>query len=131
MTQIVLDDLGYDDFDLGIWFCSDAMIRSYNRDYRDKDKATDILSFPYHAELRAGERITVSSDEDKNIGDILIAPNYVRHDLEHWDQDFDERLKVLLVHGICHLLGYDHILDEDYAVMSKEEKRILKLLKSI
>lgn len=126
-AQIVLKALGYDDYDLGIWLCSDATIRKYNREYRHKDKATDVLSFSYH-QLKPGERIHVESEEDKNLGDLIIAPNYVVHDAPKWGHSFDERMKVLLVHGICHLLGYDHETEEEYLVMNKEEKHLLSLI---
>ncbi|MCL5875279.1 MAG: rRNA maturation RNase YbeY [Candidatus Dependentiae bacterium] len=128
-AQTVLDALDYSDFDLGIWLASDAMIRKYNHEYRNKDKATDVLSFPYHATLKAGERIKVKTEEDKNLGDIIIAPHYVQKDLPRWEQTFEQRLKVLLVHGVCHLLGYDHIEDADYKIMHKKEVALLRTLK--
>lgn len=127
-AQQLLDVLGYSDFDLGIWFTTDATIRKYNRDYRDKDKATDVLSFPYHDYLKAGERIKAQCAEDKNLGDLIIAPHYVLNDLERWNMTFEQRIPVLLVHGVCHLLGYDHIEDADYQVMRKKEKQLLEHL---
>lgn len=126
-AQIVLKALGYDGYDLGIWLCSDATIRKYNREYRHKDKATDVLSFSYH-QLTPGERIPVESEEDKNLGDLIIAPHYVVNDAPKWGHNFDERMKVLLVHGICHLLGYDHETEEEYLVMNKEERKLLSLI---
>ncbi len=128
-AQTMLDALDYSDFDLGIWITSDVMIRKYNREYRDKDKATDVLSFPYYPKLKAGERITAETEEDKNLGDIIIAPHYVQEDLPRWGQTFEQRLKVLLVHGMCHLLGYDHIEDADYKIMHKKEIALLRKLK--
>ena len=128
-AQAVLDALDYADFDLGIWLTSDTLIRKYNHEYRDKDKATDVLSFPYHTALKAGERITIKTDEDKNLGDIIIAPQYVQKDLPRWDQTFEQRMQELLVHGICHLLGYDHIDDSDYKIMHKKEIALLQKLK--
>lgn len=127
-AQVILNALRYHDYDLGIWLASDIRIRAYNRDYRNKDKVTDILSFPYHTELKAGERIVPRSPEDRNLGDLIIAPNYVHHDLARWNQSFEKRMQVLLVHGICHLLGYDHIKDEDYKVMKRKEATLLKKL---
>lgn len=127
-AQVILNALRYHDYDLGIWLASDIRIRTYNRDYRNKDKVTDILSFPYHTELKAGERIVPRSPEDRNLGDLIIAPNYVHHDLARWNQSFEKRMQVLLVHGICHLLGYDHIKDEDYKVMKRKEVTLLKKL---
>ena len=127
-AQAILNSLKYDDYDLGILLCSDAAMRTYNRDFRNKDKATDVLSFPYHPQLRAGERIKPVSPEDKNLGDIIIAPKYVLKDLPRWEQSFEDRMKVLLVHGICHLLGYDHEKDEEYKVMHRREKSLLKII---
>jgi probable rRNA maturation factor len=124
----ILSVLDYNDFDIGIAFVNLNAMRAYNYQYRRQDKATDILSFPLHADLKAGRRIVVTYPEDKNLGDLIIAPLYVRNDLERWQQTFEQRMKVLLVHGICHLLGYDHIQDADYRVMKKKEAELLALL---
>ena len=127
-AQKVLDLLGYSDFDLGIWLATNHEIHEYNKTYRDKDKPTDILSFPYHSEIKAGEQIEPQTDDDKNVGDIIIAPEYVKRDLPRWDTTFEKRMQILLVHGICHLLGYDHIKDEDYEIMKKQEELLLQHL---
>lgn len=127
-AQIVLDNLGYHDFDLFILLVNEPTMHAYNFDYRQKDKPTDILSFPFHPELGAGDYIMATSNDDKNLGDIIMCPQYILNDLARWEKSFEERLDILLVHGICHLLGYDHIQDSDYAVMKKEETRLLKLL---
>lgn len=127
-AQTLLDALRYCDFDLGIWLTSDATIRKYNKAYRNKDKVTDILSFPFYPQLKAGERIKAKNEEDKNLGDLIIAPHYVQKDLPRWGQTFEQRMRVLLVHGICHLLGYDHETDEEYAVMHRKELDLLKKL---
>lgn len=127
-AQLLLDDLGYGDFDLGILLTDNKTIQEYNKVYRHKDKPTDILSFSYHADLKAGEPIVIVDPEDKNLGDIIISLEYVQQDASNWDQTFEERMRVLLVHGICHLRGYDHVEDEDYIIMHKEEDRLLRLL---
>lgn len=127
-AQAILKHLGYDDFDLGILITDNKSIHAFNSTYRDKDKPTDILSFPFYPELKAGERIEAESEDDKNLGDIIISPEYVKADLERWGQTFEQRMRVLLVHGICHLLGYDHIKDEDYEVMKIKEAELLALL---
>ncbi len=128
-VQTMMAVLGYGDFDLGIWLTTNATIRKFNKTYRSKDKATDILSFPYHTELQAGQRIKVRSPEDKNLGDLIISLEYVRKDAPvKWERSFDEHLTVLLAHGLAHLLNYDHITDEEFAVMQKIEKKLLKAL---
>lgn len=127
-AQYILDILKYSDFDLGIWFTNDKTIREYNREYRHKDKATDILSFPYHTELLAGKRIRIRSEEDKNLGDLIISAEYVVEEAKKYDVTFEQRVKILLVHGVCHVLGYDHIEDSDYRRMRAKEAFILKKL---
>lgn len=127
-AQSILTELGYADFDLGIWLTTSATIRKYNRDFRNKDKATDILSFPYHYGLKAGEKITVHTEEDKNVGDVIIAVDFVKGLLPLYNVTLQERLSILLVHGICHLLGYTHYDEENDEKMSKLERKIAKKL---
>lgn len=129
-ATLILKLLKYEDFDLGILLTTENSIQNYNRDYRGKYKPTDVLSFPYHTELKAGKRIKVTMDEDKNLGDLIMAPAYIAKDAVRLGISFDSRMQYLLVHGICHLLGYDHIEDADYAVMDKKEKFLLKKLNS-
>lgn len=128
-AQIILDALKYSDFDLGIWLTTNRTIHKYNRDYRHKDKPTDILSFPFYPDLQAGKRIVTSTDEDKNLGDLIISLEYVQAEAKKLGVTFEQRMKRLLVHGICHLLGYDHIKDEDYKVMYRKEMALLKKLR--
>ena len=127
-AQKVLHILNYEDFDLGIWITTNKTIHFYNREYRHKDKPTDILSFGYHPQLKAGQRIKVKTDEDKNLGDLIISAEYVQKAAQELGVSLDERMRVLLVHGICHLLGYDHEKDEDYKVMHRKEQFLLKKL---
>lgn len=124
-ARIILDVLDYADFDLGILLATPEVIHEYNRTYRHKDKPTDIISFSYH-EVVPGERIEASSDEDKNLGDLILCPAYIHDDLERWEKTFEQRIDILLVHGICHLLGYDHERDEDYEVMKLQEDFLLE-----
>lgn len=128
-ADTILKALDYADFDLGILLATPEVIHEYNRTYRDKDKATDILSFPFH-DLKAGDRIKASTEDEKNLGDIIMCPQYIHDDLERWDMSFQDRIDVLLVHGICHLLGYDHIEDADYEVMKVKEAELLEKIKN-
>lgn len=127
-AQALLEILDYADFDIGILITTNRTIKNYNREYRHKDKPTDILSFPYHPELKAGKRIKVRFPEDKNLGDIIISAEYVVQEAQKYGVTLYERLQVLLVHGICHLLGYDHITDHDYNIMHAQETYLLQEL---
>ena len=126
----MIKTLGYEGFDVGILLTTNASIRKFNRDYREKDRATDVLSFPFHADLKAGEKIKVETDDDKNLGDIIISLEYVTKRAVELDRTFEEHLNILLAHGIAHLLNYDHITDEDYAIMQKVEDKLLKAIKN-
>lgn len=124
----ILQELGYADFDLGIWLTTGKTIRFYNKTYRKKDKATDILSFPFHPHLEPGEKIKVTCDEDKNIGDIILAIDFIHNLLPLFETTLDQRLRTILVHGICHLLGYSHYDADNDEKMTALEKKIAKKL---
>lgn len=125
-TQTILNVLGYSDFDIGILLTTRDDMRNYNLEYRDKDKPTDILSFPFYPHLKAGEKIIASTQDEKNLGDLIICPEYIQEQVKELGTTFNDRVKVLLVHGICHLLGYDHETDQDYEIMHKKESELLK-----
>lgn len=127
-AQTILTALKYPDYDLSILLTSNATIHKYNRQFRNKDKPTNILSFPYHTELKAGERIQPADDDEKVLGDLIISPEYVQNEAKEYNQSYDQRLAILLVHGILHLLNYDHIEDEEHEVMHKKEVKLLKLI---
>lgn len=129
-ASLMLTVLNYQDFDLGIMLTTNTTIQKYNRNFRNKDKPTDILSFPYHPTLQAGKRIKITHDEDKNLGDIIISLEYTKKNAEEvWGQTLEERLPILLAHGIAHLLGHDHMTDEEYKKMHRLELKLLKTLK--
>ena len=126
----MLSVLRYDDFDIGILLTTDESIRRYNRDFRHKDKPTDILSFPFYPDLKPGERIKPLSQDEKNLGDIIISVAYVQRKAPEWNRTFEEHLTALLAHGIAHLLNYDHQTDEEFKVMQRVEKKLLKAVVS-
>lgn len=135
----ILEIIDYKDFDVSIWFTTNETIRKYNREFRKKDKATDILSFPFYPQLKPGQRIKITEKvnskiiakdsqevlDAKNLGDIIISLGYAYKYAMQNGINFDQHLKVLLVHGICHLIGYDHITEKDYKLMNKKELEIL------
>jgi probable rRNA maturation factor len=128
-ARAILHIVKYENFDIGIWLTTNKTIQKYNQEYRNKDKPTDILSFSYHPTLKPGERIDPKTDDDKNLGDLIISLEYVQKAAEELHQTLEQRLQILLVHGICHLLGYDHEFDADYKIMHRKETMILNTLK--
>lgn len=129
VIQHILNHFDYADFDIGVWFTTEKTIHRYNREYRSKDKPTDILSFAFHENLKPSTRIKPRNDDEKNIGDLIIAPTYIQKNGYPLKEQLNDRLVELLVHGICHLLGYDHETDADFRVMQRKEKEILREIK--
>lgn len=128
-VSFILKTLAYDDYDIGIMIVNDEKMQHYNLTYRGKDSPTDILSFPFHTQLKAGERIVPASFDEQNLGDLIIDAPYVVRAAHELGVSFEERIRVLLVHGVYHLLGYDHITDEDYVLMNDVEQKMLTALK--
>jgi len=128
-VEQMLHLLKYQDFDIGIWLTTNQTIRKYNFTYRKKNKATDILSFPYHTNLKPGQIIKIETDEDKNLGDIIISLEFAQKDAIKLKHNLSKHLNMLLAHGIAHLLGYDHKTDNDYLEMQKVEQKLLESIK--
>ncbi len=125
IVKKILSLIEYGDFDIGILITTNKTIRRYNREYRHKDKPTDILSFRYHPTIKAGKRIEVA-DEEKDLGDLILSLEYIQNEAQKQGTPLKEHLKVLLVHGICHLIGYDHETDANWRAMQAQETFLLK-----
>ncbi|KKP24325.1 MAG: putative rRNA maturation factor [candidate division TM6 bacterium GW2011_GWF2_28_16] len=127
-VQKILELLNYPNFDVNIWFTTNITIKNFNKKFRGKNKPTDILSFPFYPNLKQGEKIKAQTPEDQNLGDIIISLEYCLKDSKKLNLDFKIYLIRIITHGLVHLLGYDHITDQDYKVMHKLEQNILKKL---
>ena len=93
-----------EDGDFSVHFVSDEEIRALNREYREKDEPTDILTFA----LSDGEAFPVFEGEERELGDVFISLESMHRNAVTFGVSDDEELKRLLVHGVLHLLGYDH-----------------------
>lgn len=94
-------------------------MQALNRDYRDKDKVTNVLSFP------AGEIAGMPSDAARALGDIVVCAAVVGEEAARQGKVTDDHWAHLLVHGALHLLGYDHETDAEALEMERLETRIL------
>ena len=110
--------------DVTITLTDDEHIRTLNRDYRHKDKPTNVLSFPLF------EKMTDMPDKAGNIpiGDIFIAFETIKREAREQNKKIADHFTHMIVHGFLHLLGYDHINDDDAMTMEKLEIAILKKL---
>ena len=97
---------------------------AYNKTYRNIDRPTDVLSFA----LNEGEEEGYDGPDTKLLGDIVISLDKTREQSEEYGHSFERELAYLTVHGMLHILGYDHMTDEDKAEMRKEEEFVLHRL---
>ncbi|MGG2475046.1 rRNA maturation RNase YbeY [Rhizobium sp. BR5] len=107
--------------ELSLVFTDDENIREINAEWRDKDKATNVLSFPAFP-LEPGGM------PGPMLGDIVIARETVEREALELDKSFEDHLTHLLVHGFLHLFGYDHMDEEEAEEMESLETRILAVL---
>jgi len=100
-----------------ILFTNDEEMRQLNSQWRNLDKATDVLSFPSDGPEIPGQ--------PRHLGDIALGLETALRDAEAMKRPFDAHVSHLLIHGFLHLVGYDHIEAEDAAVMEPLETKIL------
>lgn len=115
-------------------FVDGEEIRRLNRETRDTDKVTDVLSYPTLDGIKGkkieGKNYLFDIDEDGNllIGSIAICEERAKEQAQEYGHSYERELHYLLVHGIMHCLGYDHLTDEEKAEMRAREERVLTLL---
>lgn len=120
------------DFEVGIFLVNNDEIRDINREHRQIDKPTDVLSFPL-VDMQNGNIISSIGDyniEEKllMLGDIVISLEMARKQCEEYGHSFERELIFLVTHGMFHLLGYDHQNEEDESVMMDKQEIVLTLL---
>jgi len=124
-STAMLEILDYQHLGLNIRLTDNKEIQEFNKKFRDKDKPTDILSFPFYPDLKAGERLELSEFDEPELGDIIISLERVQQDANELGVTLQARLERLLAHGIAHLLGYDHKADSEHETMLKLESKLL------
>ena len=103
--------------EINLVFCSDAKVRALNRDYRGLDKVTDVLSFAW--------------DEPDFAGEIFIATLQAKRQSIRYNSSYYNELRRLIVHGVLHLCGYDHMKKKEREIMQKRENFFLKPQKTV
>lgn len=146
--------LGYPTYDIVVAFVDDAQIQELNNEFLGKDRPTDILSFPFDDDVIVEPGVLKDPDFDfsdyYSLGDIMICIPYIMRRTEEDMKDLhdgnlteselkkergisgimatmktvEERVPALLVHGMLHLVGYDHIEDDDYELMVNKEEEV-------
>ena len=113
--------------EVDITIVTDDEIHALNRDYRSVDRATDVLSFALDED--GGEPELVGGPEVHLLGDIIISAETAARQAEEFGHGLEREIVYLAVHGLLHLLGYDHMQEEDKAIMRAKEEEALREIK--
>ncbi|SEF74194.1 probable rRNA maturation factor [Caloramator fervidus] len=118
-------------YEVNVYLVDNELIREYNRDYRNIDKETDVLSFPM-IDFNKREKYKVEKtdfDPETNcvlLGDIVLSLEKALEQSKEYGHSFEREIAFLTVHSVLHLLGYDHEKEEERIVMRNKEEDILK-----
>jgi probable rRNA maturation factor len=108
----------YKKITLSLLLSNNKCIKKLNKNFRNKNKSTDILSFPLAKKTRISKKTY--------IGDIIISYNFMNKPKSQNIKNFKKKVIKTFIHGYLHLLGFDHIKDKDYKRMLSEEEKIYK-----
>lgn len=122
--------------EIGLQIVSEEEIRTLNRDYREIDRVTDVLSFPmleYEEGEMPCERVERAKQEGEAdpeteevpLGDIIICQKRAKEQAAEYGHSFEREMAFLSVHSVLHLLGYDHMVPEEEKVMFSKQEEIL------
>lgn len=121
-----IEDLLNSNLYVNIILTTPENIRKFNKQYRNIDKETDVLSFPMF-EKEELEKAKLSKNIDV-LGDMIISIDRVLDQAKEYGHSFERELAYMVVHSFYHLLGYDHIVEEDKKIMREKEERVLNIL---
>lgn len=113
-----------DDSEVSVTFVTNERIQEINREYRQKDQPTDVISFALE-ELGEDEVEIVGGQIPRVLGDIIISIDRAKEQAEEYNHSFSRELGFLALHGFLHLLGYDHMEEMDEKKMFQRQKDIL------
>ncbi len=108
---------------LTLLLSNNKKIKILNKKFRNKNKHTDILSFPFSQKIQKSKEIY--------LGDIIISFDYMNRPKNLTNKVFKEKTTKIFIHGFLHLLGYDHFKDKDYKKMYIKEQKIFNSVKKI
>lgn len=123
VIELVLDSENINvDGEVSILLVDNNRIQALNLEYRDKDVETDVLSFPQYESIK-DEGV---NDSYLYLGDIVISLEKAKEQANSFGHTFEREILYLVVHSVLHLLGYDHMVDEEKGEMRMKEKEIFK-----
>ncbi len=121
VLKLVLDEKGRPNSEVSVVFVDDGEMRTLNNRFRGVNKSTDVLAFP----INEGRFAAINPDL---LGDIVISVPRSREQSETHEHSIERELTILLIHGLLHLLGFDHETDKEEAAMKEQEMEFLMLV---
>ncbi|MEC2070472.1 rRNA maturation RNase YbeY [Alkalihalophilus marmarensis] len=128
VTKLITSAAEYEKLDgeveLSITFVDEKRIQEINAEYRGKDMPTDVISFALNDEVE-DEADMIMEGMPNALGDIIISVAHISRQAEEYGHSFERELGFLVVHGFLHLLGYDHMTEQDEKAMFSRQEEIL------
>ena len=122
-------ELGLEKFELSVSIVDEAKIRELNKEFRDKDSSTDVLSFPQNSFHKP---VTIEKPFEDNpqpiprsLGDIVLCPEVAEVNAQKIGQSLDREVCFLMIHGLLHLCGHDHMEKDEEAKMLEQQRSIM------
>lgn len=131
--ELSLQQEGFDTpSEISVLLVNDEEIQEINREQRNLDKPTDVLSFPM-VEMEQGEMLSNEGDYDLDenlllLGDIVISMETTQRQAEEYGHSLERELAFLVTHGVFHLLGYDHLEEKEEQVMIGKQEAVLEAM---
>jgi probable rRNA maturation factor len=119
------EDLYSNEIEISLLITDNTHIRELNRDYRGKDEPTDVLSFAF---LEDENHLAMAGNKALLLGEIIISIEKAAEQAASIGQTIEQELVFLFVHGLLHLLGYDHIEPEEEMAMRKRQREIMQFI---
>lgn len=116
-------------YEISVLFVDNEEIKQINKENRNINRETDVLSFPMFEKEELENKINSQDFEYEDVlGDIIISIDRVKEQAEEYGHSFEREFAYMIVHGFYHLMGYDHIKEEDKAIMRPKEEKVLNKL---
>lgn len=124
------EGLSAENMEISVTFATKDEIRQLNKAYRNVDNHTDVLSFPLIDDFnRLEDYDEEGTDEQIMLGDVVICLEKAKEQAEEYGHSLQREIVYLFVHSLCHLLGYDHMTDEDKTEMRSLEEEVMSELR--
>lgn len=136
-TTLEMENVPFRDVSLNVTFTDDETIKEINKEFRDMDKSTDVLSFPAIDFEMPGDFSNIEGDEpdyfdpdtgELILGDIMISLEHAHAQAAEYGHSYRREIAFLITHSLLHLIGYDHMEEDERAIMEGKQEAILDKL---